>query len=93
MRAIVVGNAVGIALLLLLLWDALIARPHSPFPLLATSCTGVFFLGVYLIVAIIVALIRRSLVLFEKLFVHFVLYSVVFFGLLHLLYGVKHLVD
>lgn len=93
MKVLLVGNAIGIALLLLLLWDAIIARPHAPFPLLATSLTGGFFLGVYLVVAIILALVRRSLVLFEKLFAHFVLYSVVFFGLLHLLYGVKHLVD
>lgn len=93
MKAVLVGNAVGAALLLLLLWDALVARPHAPFPLLATSLTGVFFLGVFLVVSVVAALVRQSLVLFEKLFAHFVLYATVFFGLLNLLYSAKHLVD
>ena len=93
MKAILVGNAVGIALLLLLLGDAIVARPNAPFPFLATSLTGSFFLGVFLVVSVLAALVRRSFVLFERLFAHFVLYATVFFGLLNLLYGVKHLVD
>ncbi len=76
-----------------LLWELIAAQPHSPVNFLGISFAGICFLGIFLILATLVALMRRSIPLFNTLLTHFLLYSVAFFGLLNLLYHMKHLIE
>jgi formate hydrogenlyase subunit 4 len=93
MKSLLVGNSLGMILTLSLLWELIVAQPHSPVNFLGTSFTGIFLLGIFLVLTILAALIRRSVPLFNTRLTHFLLYSVAFFGLLNLLYQMKHLVE
>ena len=93
MKSLLVGNTLGMILTLGLLWELIVARPHSSVNFLGIGLTGIFFLGIFLILSTLAALIRRSVPLFNTLLTHFLLYSVTFLGLLNLLYGMKHLVE
>ena len=93
MKSLLVGNILGVILILWLLWELIIAQPHSTVNFLGISFTGIFFLGIFLILGTLVAVIRRSVPLFNTLLTHFLLYFVAFFGLLNLLYHMKHLME